>query len=157
MYETSLARHNSNAEIWAVDWPNVLELARTNAVNAGIGNRFHTIPGSAFDVEYGADYDLVLVVNFLHHFGKAACEKLLKKVQASLKPGGQVVIVEFVPNEDRVSPPMSATFPLVMLATTADGDAYTFGELERMLRAAGFASNKLHQPDDSPQQIIVSA
>jgi hypothetical protein len=66
------------------------------------------------------------------------------------------VTLEFVPNEDRVSPPMSATFPLVMLATTASGDAYTFAELERMLRVAGFASNKLHQPEDSPQQIIVS-
>jgi ubiquinone/menaquinone biosynthesis C-methylase UbiE/predicted transcriptional regulator len=144
LYETSLARHNSNAEIWAVDWPNVLELARTTAVNAGIGNRFHTIPGSAFDVEYGTDYDLVLVVNFLHHFGKAACEKLLKKVQASLKPGGQVVIVEFVPNEDRVSPAISAAFSLIMLAETPGGDAYTFSEFRQMLENSGFHDPKLH-------------
>jgi hypothetical protein len=51
---------------------------------------------------------------------------------------------------------LSATFPVVMLATTANGDAYTFAELESMLRAAGFASSTLHQPEDSPQQIIVS-
>ncbi len=65
--------------------------------------------------------------------------------------------LEFVPNEDRVSPPMSATFPLVMLATTAAGDAYTFTELERMLKASGFAKNTLHQLENSPQQVIVSA
>ena len=74
----------------------------------------------------------------------------------ALPPGGRLVTLEFVPGEDRVSPPMSATFPLVMLATTAGGDAYTFAELERMLRAAGFADNELHQPEDSPQQVIVS-
>jgi ubiquinone/menaquinone biosynthesis C-methylase UbiE len=144
LYEISLARHNSNAEIWAVDWPNVLELARTNAGNAGISNRFHTIAGSAFDVEYGADYDLVLVVNFLHHFDKAACERLLKKVQASLKSGGQVVIVEFVPNEDRVSPAVPAEFSLIMLAETPGGDAYTFSEFQQMLGDSGFHNLELH-------------
>jgi ubiquinone/menaquinone biosynthesis C-methylase UbiE len=144
LYETALARHNPNAEIWVVDWPSVLELARTNAANAGIGNRFHTIPGSAFDVEYGADYDLALVVNFLHHFDKAACETLLKKVQASLKPGGQVVIVEFVPNEDRVSPTVPAAFSLIMLAETPGGNAYTFSEFQQMLRNSGFQNLELH-------------
>jgi hypothetical protein len=43
-----------------------------------------------------------------------------------------------------------------MLATTAEGDAYTFAELERMLRAAGFEKNTVHQLEDSPQQVIVS-
>ena len=52
---------------------------------------------------------------------------------------------------------MSATFPLVMLATTANGDAYSFREFDRMLRAAGFSSNTLHQLDNSPQQVIISA
>jgi hypothetical protein len=52
---------------------------------------------------------------------------------------------------------MSATFPLVMLATTAAGDAYTFPELNQMLTTAGFTHNKLHQPQDVPQQIIVSS
>jgi hypothetical protein len=45
-----------------------------------------------------------------------------------------------VPNEDRVSRPMAATFSLVMLATTRAGDAYTFRDLEGMYREAGFAS-----------------
>jgi hypothetical protein len=44
-----------------------------------------------------------------------------------------------------------------MPATTARGDAYTFAELEQMFRAADFASNKLHQPEDSSRQIIISA
>lgn len=50
---------------------------------------------------------------------------------------------------------MSATFPLVMLATTASGDAYTFAEFQQILRSAGFTTNELHQHDDSPQQIII--
>lgn len=144
IFEITLAAHNPNAEIWAVDWPNVLVVARENAEAAGISVRYHTIPGSAFDVEYGKDHDLVMITNFLHHFDVPTCEKLLAKVHAALKPGGRAVILEFVPNEDRVSPPIPAHFSLTMLAGTPGGDAYTFAEHQRMLRNAGYSSVDNH-------------
>ena len=53
--------------------------------------------------------------------------------------GGRAVTLEFVPNEDRISPPDAAGFSLMMLAATPSGDAYTFSELDRMLRNAGFS------------------
>jgi ubiquinone/menaquinone biosynthesis C-methylase UbiE len=144
LFEITLAMHNPNAEVWAVDWPNVLEVARENAAAAGISGRYHAIPGSAFDVEYGKDYDVVMITNFLHHFDIPTCEKLLTKVHAVLKPGGRAVILEFVPNEDRVSPPVPAHFSLTMLAGTPGGDAYTFAEHERMLRNSGYSSIDNH-------------
>jgi len=54
------------------------------------------------------------------------------------------VILEFVPNEDRVSPPVPAQFSLTMLAGTPGGDAYTFAELQRMLRSTGYSSVENH-------------
>jgi len=144
LFEITIARHNPNAEVWGVDWPNVLEVARENAAAAGVSGRYHTIPGSAFDVEYGNDYDLVMITNFLHHFDLPTCEKLLAKVRAALKSGGRAVILEFVPNEDRVSPPVPAQFSLTMLAGTPGGDAYTFAELQRMLRSTGYSSVENH-------------
>ncbi len=71
-------------------------------------------------------YDVILLTNFLHHFDVPTNEKLLRKVYAALAPGGHAVALEFVPNDDRISPPMSAKFSLVMLANTVSGDAYTF-------------------------------
>jgi ubiquinone/menaquinone biosynthesis C-methylase UbiE len=144
LYDIAIARHNSHAEVWAVDWANVLEVARENAIKAGVAERYHTIPGSAFDVEYGQDYDVALVVNFLHQFYPATCEKLLRKVQGALKPGGRVVLLEFVPNEERVSPPTAASFSLIMLASTPAGDAYTFKEFQQMLQNSGYRSSELH-------------
>ena len=49
------------------------------------------------------------------------CETLLRRVHAALKPGGKAITLEFVPNEDRVSPPVAAAFSLVMLANTDAG------------------------------------
>ena len=144
LFDITIARHNCNAQVWAVDWANVLEVARENATAAGVSGRYHTIPGSAFDVDYGADYDLVLITNFLHHFDPPTCEELLRKVHAALKPKGRAVILEFVPNEDRVSPPIPARFSLAMLAGTPGGDAYTFAEHQRFLRNAGYSSAELH-------------
>jgi len=154
LFGIELAKAAPQAHVTALDWPAVVEVARENAQKGGITERFSTIPGSAFDVAYGADYDLVLLTNFLHHFDADKNIELLKKVHAALKPGGRAVTLEFVPNEDRISPAESAAFSLTMLASTPAGDAYTFAELEQMLRAAGFEKNELIPL--MPEQLVIS-
>jgi hypothetical protein len=156
MYGISVAQANPDAEVVAVDWPNVLEVASENARKAGVSERHSTIPGSAFDVDFGGPYDVALLTNFLHHFDAETCVRLLRKVHAALAPGGRAVTVEFVPNEDRVSPPPSAMFSLVMLGGTPGGDAYTFSEFDEMFRRAGFARSEMHQLAPTPQQLIIS-
>jgi hypothetical protein len=47
---------------------------------------------------------------FLHHFSRDECTMSLRKARNSLCPNGQALIIEFVPNEDRVSPPLQAMF-----------------------------------------------
>jgi SAM-dependent methyltransferase len=154
IFGTTIAQHNPQAEVFAVDWKNVLSIAQQNAEEAGIADRYHTIPGSAFDVDFGSDYDIVLLTNFLHHFDPPTNERLLRKVYAALKDGGRAITLEFVPNDDRVSPPIAAAFSLVMLGSTEAGDAYTFGELNSMFLNAGFARSESHPAP--PSTIIVS-
>ena len=154
VYGISFARANPRAEIYASDWKNVLPFARARAEREGVADRFHEIPGSAFDADFGADYDIVLVPNFFHHFDQPTNERLMRKIYEALKPGGRCVAPEFVPDESRVTPPQSATFPLIMLGSTQAGDAYTFAEYEQMFASAGFSRSELHQ--GPVQQIIVS-
>lgn len=144
------------AEIVALDWASVLEVARENARAAGLESRFRTIPGSAFDAEYGSDYDVVLLTNFLHHFDIETCEKLLRRVKSALRKGGSAVVLDFVPNEDRVTPPMAASFSLMMLGSTPSGDAYTFSEYERMFSNAGFAHTELHTLQPTFSSVVIA-
>jgi SAM-dependent methyltransferase len=155
MYGVTIANHNPNAEIFAVDWPRVLDVAKENAQAAGVIARYHTLPGNAFEVNFGKDYDLVLLTGFLHHFDPAAIETLLRKIHPALKRDGVVVSVEFVPNEDRVTPPAAAAFSMIMLGSTRAGDAYPFSEYDRMFRAAGFSSSELRRTP-GPQSFIIS-
>jgi SAM-dependent methyltransferase len=156
MFGIALARHNPNAVITALDWPAVLDIARANAEAAGVAGRFHTVPGNAFDVDFGSGYHLVLLTNFLHHFDSATCEALLRRVRAALAPGGRVAVLEFVPGEDRLSPPFASMFALNMLVHTPAGDAYTFSALERMLRNAGFGPCEMHALPPGPQSLVIS-
>jgi ubiquinone/menaquinone biosynthesis C-methylase UbiE len=156
LYGLAFAKNNPQASVVGLDWPNVLEVAKENARNAGVADRYATIEGSAFDVDYGTGYDLILLTNFLHHFDPPTNEALLRKVHAALAEGGRAVTLEFVPNEDRISPPDAAAFSVMMLGTTPAGDAYTFPELERMFANAGFARSEIHQLPPSIQQVVIS-
>ena len=138
LFGIAVAKQNPQAHIVALDWAAVLEVAKANAQNAGVSDRYELLPGSAFEVDFGAPYDAILLTNFLHHFDVPTCVGLLRKVRAALKPGGRASALEFVPNPDRISPPGPATFAMVMLTTTKSGDAYTFPELEAMYHEAGF-------------------
>ncbi|HEU4874493.1 MAG TPA: class I SAM-dependent methyltransferase [Pyrinomonadaceae bacterium] len=156
LFGIAFASQNKQAEVTAVDWKPVLEVAKENAEKAGVADRYSTIEGSAFDVEFGSGYDLVLLTNFLHHFDPPTNETLLRKVRAALADGGRAVTLEFVPNDDRVTPPEVAGFSLVMLVGTPSGDAYTFAELEQMCANAGFSRSTFHALPPTFQQVVIS-
>jgi len=156
LFGIAFAKNNPNVEVTALDWKAVLEVAKENAQKAGVADRHKTIEGSAFDVDFGTGYDLVLLTNFLHHFDPPTCETLLRKVHAALADGGRAVTLEFIPNEDRVTPPDSAGFSMMMLLSTPSGDAYTFAELERMAANAGFSRSTLHPLPPTFQQVVIS-
>ena len=156
MFGIAFAMNNPKAEVVAVDWANVLQVASENAAKFGVGDRHKLIEGDAFEVDFGTDYDLVLITNFLHHFDPPTNETLLRKVHSALKPDGRAVTLEFVPNDDRISPPEAAGFSLVMLAGTKAGDAYTFVEIEKMLTNAGFKRSTIHPLPPGFQNVVIS-
>jgi 2-polyprenyl-3-methyl-5-hydroxy-6-metoxy-1,4-benzoquinol methylase len=151
----TIALRNVDAEITGLDWPAVLEVAKENAAKAGVMDRYRTIEGDFFTSDLGSDYDAILIPNFLHHFDKKTCETIMRKVYAALRPGGVAMTLEFVPNEDRVSPKSQACFALTMLVTTARGDAYTWPEYQEMFGNTGFASNAI-QRVETEQSVIIS-
>ena len=123
MFGVTIADKYRQAHVTALDWANVLAVAAENARRAGVADRHALLPGSAFEVDWGGPYDIVLLTNFFHHFDVPTCEKLAARAYAALSPGGRALTLEFIPEPDRITPSSTATFALVMLATTAHGDA----------------------------------
>lgn len=157
LFGIEVAMQNPQAHVTGLDWAPVLEVALDNARKAGVRDRYDMLPGSAFEVDFGGPYDIVLLTNFLHHFDPDTCVGLLKKCRAALKPGGCLATLEFVPNEDRVSPPQPAMFSMTMLTATVAGDAYTFAELSEMHRRAGsFTAVTQHPIPMSPHTVVLA-
>jgi 2-polyprenyl-3-methyl-5-hydroxy-6-metoxy-1,4-benzoquinol methylase len=156
LFGITLADRYRHAHVTAMDWPNVLAVAEENAGRAGVAERYAFRPGSAFDVAWGGPYDIVLLTNFLHHFDVPTSEQLAVKAHAALAPGGRALTLEFIPELDRITPPSTASFALVMLATTARGDAYTFAELQAMFDRAGFVRSEFHALPPTTQQAVMS-
>jgi SAM-dependent methyltransferase len=156
LWGITLLQQNPSAEVTGQDWPTVLEVARENAQKAGVADRYHILPGSAFEVDFGIGWDLILEPNFAHHVDQATNIKLFRKIASSLKSGGRIALIDFIPNDDRVSPPLAAGFALTMLTATPQGDVYTFAEYEHMLGEAGFHDAKLVELGPMPQRLITA-
>lgn len=156
LFGIAVARENPNATIVAQDWGKVLEVAKVHADEAGVGDRYRRLAGDALKIDYGSGYDLILVTNFFHHFDKPTCQMVMDKAKKSLNPGGFVLTLEFVPNEDRVSPPPAAAFSFMMLATTPKGEAYTYGEYQEMFAKAGLQTRDLYDVPNTPLRLIVA-
>jgi 2-polyprenyl-3-methyl-5-hydroxy-6-metoxy-1,4-benzoquinol methylase len=115
MFGICVAQACPEASIVAVDWRDVVAVAGRNAERASVGERYRTLAGDAFGVDWGGGYDLVLLAHILHHFDHASCVALLRRVRDSLAPGGRATIIEFVPNADRITLPIPASFAFMMV------------------------------------------
>lgn len=155
MFGIAIAQAVTDAQITAIDWKAVLSVARENAEAAGVSGRYHTLAGSGFDTDWGSGFDLVLLANFLHQLDRDACVVLLRKARNSLVSGGRAAAVEFLMNEDRVSPRFPVMFAFQMLGSTPHGDAYTAREFEEMGRAAGFAGVIVKPLPPTPQSLVL--
>jgi len=157
-YGISFLKANKQARVTFQDWAPVVEVALENAKVEGVADRCDAAPGSAFDIALkDSHYDLVLLTNFMHHFDTETNVKLCKRLHTALKPSGRLVTVEFVVNEDRVSPPPAAMFALAMLASTVNGEAYPFSQLSKILSDAGFPKTERVDLPFPGQAVLVSS
>ena len=134
----ALAEQSPLVRISAVDWPEVLKVTRKVAKRCGVADRLTGIPGDLLKVNFGTGHQIATLGHILHSEGRERSQRLLRKVFKALAPGGTIVIGEFVPNDERTGPPAPLIFAVNMLVNTTEGDTFTFAEMSRWLREAGF-------------------
>src|SRR6185437_281613 len=105
----------------------------------GVGDRFSYIGGDLDQASFGEGGALALLGNILHSEGDARVRRLLRKTYQALAPGGTIAIAEFLLEPNRVSPLPAVLFNINMLVNTEAGRVYSYGEIERWLKEAGFS------------------
>jgi len=103
VFGIGIATRHPQAEVVALDWSAVLDVASENAEKAGVANRHTRLVGNAFDVDFGTGYDIVLLTNFLHHYDIPTCTTLLRKVHGALSDGGRAITLDYIASKGRLS------------------------------------------------------
>jgi 3-hydroxy-5-methyl-1-naphthoate 3-O-methyltransferase len=150
----AMAQQNPNTTVTAVDWTEVLKVTRRVAERFGVAKQFNYVAGDINTADFGQGgrgYNLATLGHILHSEGVARSKSLIQRTFDALAPGGTIAIAEFLVNDDRTAPPMGLIFAVNMLVNTDEGDTFSFGEISRWLRDAGFTDPRtLDAPGPSP-------
>jgi ubiquinone/menaquinone biosynthesis C-methylase UbiE len=127
------------AKVVAIDSKEVLEVAQSQVQRFRLQKQFEFRDGdfNALPFEREA-YDSIILGHICHGEGEASTRRLLKKCYDALKPGGKLLIAEFIANDLRTGPEIPLLFAMPMLLFTEHGDVFTAKEMKRWLNFVGF-------------------
>jgi ubiquinone/menaquinone biosynthesis C-methylase UbiE len=154
VYSAVLLAKNPQASATQIDWENVNRVARSYVARHGVADRFHTIDGDFHHVDFGSGhYDVAIFSHIAHMEPPAENVALFRKLRRALKPGGTLVVVDFVQNDDRSGPPFALLFHLNMLLHTQAGATYTAAEYRDWLAEAGFRAVEI-ETTEGPASLV---
>jgi ubiquinone/menaquinone biosynthesis C-methylase UbiE len=141
---TILARDPS-AQVTQLDWPNVNAVAKKLNRERGLEEKIRFIDGehrsATIETSY---YDLILASNFCRFESPRGNQELFHKAYGALRPGGSLVVNDFLPNEERTGPTFALRFSVYTLTHTPEGECWTLSQYSDWLKTAGFNSIETH-------------
>jgi ubiquinone/menaquinone biosynthesis C-methylase UbiE len=137
--------------VTAVDWAGMIPTTKRVTKKFGVRDCFDFVEGDLLEADFGKGYDIATLGHILHSEGEQRSRQLLKKTFGALKPGGTIVIAEWLVNDRRTEPTHSLMFAVQMLVNTERGDTFSFNEIKSWLGDAGFKKvRKLEAPGPAP-------
>ncbi|MEE6469064.1 hypothetical protein FKM82_008486 [Ascaphus truei] len=118
-----------------LDMPKVVQTAKKHFIT-GEEHRISFHEGDFFNDPI-PQADLFIMARIIHDWTEDKCSQLLNKIYKSCKPGGGLLLVEVLLNEDKSGPLTSQLYSLNMLVQT-EGKERTRTEYSKLLTASGF-------------------
>ncbi len=155
-YSIAFAKASPTLRSEILDLATVVPIARCYAAEAGVADRVKARSGDLREGSFGSGHDLVFISAICHMLAPEENRDLLAKSFTALRPGGRIVIQDFILDPDRTSPRQAALFALNMLVGTRQGNTYTQDEYAAWLSQAGFAEiRRANLP--GPASLILAA
>jgi|CXWL01.1.fsa_nt_gi ubiquinone/menaquinone biosynthesis C-methylase UbiE len=158
-YTRALLLRNPRLKAVLLDLPPSLKVARNILSQSPLRDRITLKPGDYHRTSFGRElYDVIFLSHITHNEDEQANRKLLAKCRAALRPGGMVVIHDFLTSEDGASPAFASLLSLHMLVTTGTGQVYSAGAYQTWLLDAGFVGIRTERvPSDleNPTWLVI--
>jgi SAM-dependent methyltransferase len=152
-YAIHFCLKNPSLRAAVFDLPTSKEIAEQTIGRFGLEDRIDFMEGNYLeDHTLSGSYDAAWLSHILHGEGPQGCRGILEKAVAALRPGGLLVVHEFLLEETLDGPLFPALFSLNMLLGTPDGQAYSEKQIVEMLAGAGLRDLKrlpFQGPNDS--------
>lgn len=147
-----IAKEDPQARVTVADFPQVIDVTKRIVARHNFSDRFDYLPGDFHASDFGTGkFDVATLGHICHSEGPRQTRELFRRIKRVLKPGGQLIIGEFLADEERKENTFALMFALNMLVNTEEGDTFTLSEIQQMLKDAGFeAADPLHAPAPSP-------
>ena len=144
---------NKEAKGVQLDWPGVNKIAKDFVGGFGVGDRFSTIDGDFHTTDFGTGYDYAIYAHIAHQEAPADNVAIFKKFRKALKPGGTLLVNDFVLADDRTGHPFAMMFSSQMLLVSKGGAAWRQADYRKWLTEAGFSSIEL-MPTPGPATVV---
>jgi SAM-dependent methyltransferase len=130
---------NPTARSTQLDWGRSNAIARRLVADYGVADRFACIDGDLHVTDFGtAAHDIGVYSQIAHQEGPDDNVAILAKFRRALKPGGILVISDFIVEDDHSGPPFALIFASAMLLQSKQGNAWRRADYRSWLAKAGF-------------------
>ena len=153
-YTVAFLRKYPDCRATIFDLDSVIPMARERIEREGLSARVDFAAGDFYKSDLPGGHDLVLLSAIIHQNDPRENLDLYRKAFKALTPGGKILIRDHVMEEDRTAPAPGTLFAINMLVNTRGGNTYTFREIRRELKAAGFQDVKLIRKGDRMDGLV---
>jgi SAM-dependent methyltransferase len=145
---------NRQARGTQLDWANVNRIAKGFVSKFGVGDRFETLDGDFHTTDFGsAKYDIAIYSHIAHQESPESNREIFRKFRKAIKPGGTLLISDFVLEDDRRGHPFALMFTSNMMLMSKDGAAYRKADYQAWLKEAGFTTVSI-EPTPGPASLV---
>jgi SAM-dependent methyltransferase len=128
------------------DLPGVIGIARRRLTDAGLLGRAELRPGDYWTIDPPGPADLVVLGHVCRAEGDAGATELVGRARDFLRPGGLLLIAEYLLDDDRRGPAQAQLLGTTMMASTSRGATFTRAQAQRWLSANGLELLSLTWP-----------
>lgn len=137
-YTLSFLQRNPGLRATILDFPQTVETAKRYAAAAGMSDRIAHVEGNALTTEWPADQDVVLMSYVWSAVGGSDTRILARRAFQALKPGGLVLIHDFMVDDSHDGPDFAAWYLLAAMLDNLEAECLTPGFVGSVLSDAGF-------------------
>jgi SAM-dependent methyltransferase len=140
-YSIAAAQRHPNLNAIVFDFPNVCRVADEFIAQGGVSDRVKTRHGDFYRDELPRGADLISYITPLQSYDKDEVQFLLKKAYDAVEPGGGIIVLDYMLDDDKTGPMEPAFVHLGGITSqTNPGHVNTSGALCEYLRNAGFVN-----------------